>query len=190
MKTALIPLAQGCEELEAVTIMDILVRGGVQVETAALSELNDSEESLCIQASRGTQLLAQTSLAAVEHKVYDLIALPGGLPGSDYLEQDLRLQQMLQSQAQAGRWVAAICAAPKVLVAAGLLKGRCATSYPGVIDQNPAVNMQYLDQPVVQDGNIITSQGPATAMAFALTLVEVLQGKQKRDEIAKGLLFE
>ncbi len=183
MKTALVPLAQGCEELEAITIMDILVRGGVTVVPAAL------DNEMPIQASRGTILMANTSLEAVESDQFDLIALPGGLPGSDHLEQDTRLRKMLQQQAKAGRWIAAICAAPKVLVTAGLLDDKQATSYPGVIDQNPAPNMQYLNQPVVVDGNIITSQGPATAMAFALTLVEALQGKQKQEEIAKGLLF-
>ncbi|GAB6034842.1 DJ-1 family glyoxalase III [Galenea microaerophila] len=183
MKTALVPLAQGCEELEAVTIMDVLTRGGVKVVRASLGD------ELQIQASRGTQLLAETSLQAVEEENFDLIALPGGLPGADYLNQDLRLRKMLQKQAQAGRLVAAICAAPMVLVSAGLLDGKRATSYPGVIDQHPAPGMQYLNQPVVQDGNIITSQGPATAMAFALTLVEALQGKAMREEVAQGLLF-
>ncbi len=183
MKTAMIPLAQGCEELEAVTIMDILVRGEVEVTRVAL------DDERVVQASRGTLLVADTSLEEVEKQAFDCIALPGGLPGADYLEQNIHLRAMLKRQAQAGRLVAAICAAPKVLVAAGLLDGKQATSYPGVIDQHPAPNMQYLNQPVVVDGNIITSQGPATAMAFALKLVEQLQGKQVRDEVAAGLLY-
>jgi len=177
----LVPLAQGCEELEAVTIIDILVRGGVKVVTASL------DENRVITASRGVQLVAQTQLASLIDDAFDMIVLPGGLPGADYLQKDLRVIAMLQKTASEGGVVAAICAAPQVLVSAGLLNGKQATSYPGVIDVKPAIGMQYIEQGVVEDGQVITSKGPGTAMDFALTLLERLQGKLKRTEVEQAL---
>lgn len=181
MPKVLVPLAQGCEELEAVTITDILVRGEIEVVTASL------DDEKVIQASRGMQLVAETSLAEVENDAFDLIVLPGGLPGATHLQKDLRLQRMLQENVQQQRYVAAICAAPKALVSAGLLDGKQATSFPGVIDQSPAPNMQYVNQAVVQDGQVITSRGPGTAMDFALYLVELLQCKAIRDSVESAL---
>lgn len=181
MSKVLVPLAQGCEELEAVTIIDLLVRAGVDVTSASL------DDERVITASRGVQLIAQTTLDAVIEESFDLIALPGGLPGADYLMQDSRLIKMLQNTADRGGYVAAICAAPQVLVEAGLLENRQATSFPGVIDRKPADGMQYLDEPVVEDGKIITSKGPGTAMDFALTLIERLEGGEKRRQVEQGL---
>lgn len=181
MAKVLVPLAQGCEELEAVTIIDLLVRGGIEVVTVSL----DNER--VITASRGVQLLAKTTLDAVLGETFDLVVLPGGLPGADYLQQDARLIQLLQATVAQGGYVAAICAAPKVLVTAGLLNHRRATSYPGVIDRTPAEGMIYLNQPVVVDDRIITSKGPGTAMDFALTLVEMLKGAVVRQQVEQGL---
>lgn len=180
--TVLVPLAQGCEELEAVTIIDILVRGGIEVTTASL------DNNQTITASRGVQLLAQKVLDQVESEHFDMIVLPGGLPGADYLEQSSQLISMLKGVLERGGKVAAICAAPKVLVKAGLLDNKSATSYPGFIDVKPAKGMNYIDQAVVTDGQLITSKGPGTAMDFALELVEKLQGKNKRDEVEKALM--
>ena len=181
MPKVLVPLAQGCEELEAVTIIDLLVRAGCEVVTASLSD------ERVITASRGVQLIAQTTLEVVYQEPFDLVVLPGGLPGADYLQQDARVIQLLQTTAEQGRYVAAICAAPKVLVQAGLLNGKRATSFPGVIDKTPALNMQYLNQAVVEDDKIITSRGPGTAMDFTLTLIERLVGKEKRLEVESAL---
>lgn len=181
MSKVLVPLAQGCEELEAVTIIDLLVRAGIEVTTASL----DAER--VITASRGVQLVAQTTLDAVKDQAFDLIALPGGLPGADYLQQDDRILKLLKSTAEQGGYVAAICAAPKVLVKAGLLDNKQVTSFPGALEQNPAPGMEYLDQAVVEDGRIITSKGPGTAMDFALTLIERLEGQAKRNEVEQGL---
>ncbi|BBP44167.1 DJ-1 family glyoxalase III [Thiosulfativibrio zosterae] len=181
-KRVLVPLAQGCEELEAVTIMDLLVRAGIEVVTASL------DEQKIITASRHTQLIAQNTLAEVENQVFDLVVLPGGLPGADYLDQDMRLQRILQQTAAQGGWVGAVCAAPKVLVSAGLLDGKTATSYPGVIDTLPAKNMTYSHLPVVMDGKVVTSRGPGTVMDFALQLIEVLVGLEKRQTVEAALV--
>jgi 4-methyl-5(b-hydroxyethyl)-thiazole monophosphate biosynthesis len=181
MANVLVPLAQGCEELEAVTIIDLLVRAGIGVVTASL------DDERVITASRGVQLVAQTTLDAVVDQVFDLVVLPGGLPGADYLQQDERIIKLLQKTAAAGGYVGAICAAPKVLVTAGLLDNRRATSYPGVIDRAPAEGMTYLNQAVVIDDKIITSKGPGTAMDFALTLIEKLKGSSVRQQVEQGL---
>jgi 4-methyl-5(b-hydroxyethyl)-thiazole monophosphate biosynthesis len=116
---------------------------------------------------------------------YALIALPGGMPGADHLEKDPRVLCLLKEMAQAGKTVSAICAAPKVLASAGLLKGKRATSYPGFLD--PAT-VQYREEAVVVDGRLVTSRGPGTALPFALTLVEILAGAPKRAELEQRML--
>lgn len=179
MATVLIPLAQGCEELEAVTVMDILRRAGVQVTAASLGEKT-------INASRGTVLLADMTLDEALEQDYDMVVLPGGMPGSEHLKNDPRIITRLQHMAAQGKTIAAICAAPMALHAAGLLEGRRATSFPGVLEALPGSHI-VLDDPVVVDGNIITSRGPGTALDFALTLVEILLGKTVRDNVETGL---
>ncbi len=180
MATVLVPLAQGCEELEAVTIIDLLRRAGITVLTAGLDDKP-------VKASRGTVLIPDTTLDAVMEKEFDMIALPGGLPGADHLNQDSRIHTLLKQQAKAEKYIAAICAAPKVLAAAGLLNGKHATSYPGSIDASQMQNIMYEEKPVVIDGKLITSRGPGTAMDFALALIEHLLGKAKRDEVETPL---
>ncbi len=117
-----------------------------------------------------------------------MLVLPGGLPGADNLNADPRIREMLKKLADSGRWTGAICAAPKVLASAGLLDGRHATSYPGSLDGSPVKDMVYEEKPVVVDGKVVTSRGPGTAMDFALTLIELLAGKGKRDEVEKALM--
>ncbi|PLA74477.1 DJ-1 family protein [Hydrogenovibrio sp. SC-1] len=180
-KRVLIPLAQGCEEIEAVTLIDLMVRAGIEVVTASL------DEEQTITASRGVQLVAQTTLADVKDLHFDLIALPGGMPGADHLNQSSLLHTLLHRTLASGQYVAAICAAPKVLVSAGLLDGKQATSFPGFIDQHPAPNMTYLNDAVVIDGQIITSRGPGTAMTLALSLIELLMGKAVKQQVESSL---
>ena len=112
--TVLVPLAQGCEELEAVTIIDLLRRAGITVITAGL-------DAQPVKASRGTVLLPDTTLDHILDQGFDMIVLPGGQPGSDHLRDDPRIQQLLKQQAGADKYVAAICAAPRALAQAGLL---------------------------------------------------------------------
>ena len=174
----LVPLAEGFEELEAVTVIDLLRRAGVEVVTAGLADG-------AVRASRGTRVLPDTTLDAVTGATWDMVVLPGGLPGADHLAADTRLRDLLLAHAGAGRWTAAICAAPKVLAAHGLLAGRRATAYPGVLEaagHGPAVA-----EAVVRDGTLITSRGPGTAMDFALALIAVLLGDAKRDEVERAL---
>ena len=180
MATGLVPLAQGCEELEAVTIIDLLRRAGITVVTAGLDDAP-------VKASRGTVLIPDTTLDAVMAQEFDMLVMPGGLPGADHLNQDSRIHALLKQMSEADKYTAAICAAPKVLASAGLLKGKHATSYPGSIDVAGLQDVMYEEQPVVIDGKVITSRGPGTAMDFALTLIELLLGKTKRGEVEAPL---
>ncbi len=178
MASVLVPLAQGCEELEAVTIIDLMRRAGIDVVTAGLDDQP-------VKAARGTVLVPDTTLDKALERDYDMVVLPGGLPGADYLDNDPRIHALLKDMAASGRYTAAICAAPKVLAHSGLLDGRQATGYPGVLDDVGGID--YRTEAVVEDGTIITSRGPGTAMDFALTLIERLTGKAKRDEVEAAL---
>lgn len=176
----LVPLAQGCEELEAVTIIDLLRRASIDVVTAGL-------DTRPVQCSRGTVLVADTSIDRVMEQSFDMVVLPGGLPGADHLQADVRIHQLLTRTRDAGGYTAAICAAPKVLASAGLLEDKTVTSFPGVLDGIDIAGMQVKDAAVIQDGRVITSRGPGTAMDFALQLVELLRGKDERDSVEKAL---
>lgn len=180
MKKVLVPLTQGCEELEAVTIIDLLRRAGILVVTAGLDDRP-------VTASRGTVLIPDTTLDRALRDSFDMIALPGGQPGSDNLQKDDRIKTLLQRMAAEHKFTAAICAAPKVLAHAGLLSGKRATSYPGVLEKMQLSDVRLETTPVVRDGNIITSRGPGTAMDFALELIEVLVGKEKRHDVENDL---
>lgn len=180
MARVLVPLATGCEELEAVTIIDLLRRAEIDVVTAGL-------EPGPIRASRGTILLPDKLLDEVIEEQFDLVVLPGGLPGTDYLDQDTRIRQILINTHVQGRVIAAICAAPKVLANAGLLDNRKATAYPGVLDPKLFPQIEVTTQAVEIDGNIITSKGPGTAMDFALTLIECLCGVDTKETVAAQL---
>ena len=178
MASVLVPLAQGCEELEATTIVDLLRRAGIGVITAGLDDKP-------VRASRGMVLIPDTTLDQALEQEYDMVVLPGGLPGADHLNGDPRIRTLLTRMAQSDRYTAAICAAPRVLASAGLLHGRRATSFPGVLDAFQ--DLDYSSDPVVMDGKVITSRGPGTAMDFALALIEILAGKEKRDQVEGAL---
>jgi 4-methyl-5(b-hydroxyethyl)-thiazole monophosphate biosynthesis len=180
MASVLVPLAQGCEELEAVTVVDLLRRAGIEVITAGL-------DAQPVRASRGMTLIADMSLDEALQQEFDMIVLPGGLPGADHLRDDPRVIDLLKKMAASDRYTAAICAAPRVLAHAGLLDGKRATSFPGALDVDAVPGIDYQQAPVVMDDKVITSRGPGTAMDFALTLIETLVGKHQRDEVEAGL---
>ncbi|ADE11255.1 DJ-1 family glyoxalase III [Sideroxydans lithotrophicus] len=179
MKSVLVPLANGSEELEAVTVLNILRRAGIEAVSASL-------DGHPIRGSRGTMLITDTGLEEALKRDFDMVVLPGGQPGTNNLKADARIIKLIQRMAAEDRYVCAICAAPSVLATAGLLDGKRATSFPGALDAFPQVLRE--PQAVVEDGKTITSRGPGTAMDFALTLVERLAGKAKRDEVEYGLV--
>ena len=181
MAKVLVPLADGCEELEAVTIIDLLRRAGIDVVTAGL-------KPGIVRASRGVQLMPDTTLDAALQDDYDMLVLPGGMPGADHLKNDPRILDLVRRMAAAGKYTAAICAAPTVLLEAGVLAGRQATSYPGFLDALKPVGVALSTAPVVVDGTVVTSRGPGTAMDFALALIEALQGADVRGKVEAALV--
>ncbi len=181
MTRVLIPLAPGFEDLEAVTLIDLLRRAGIEVVTAGL-------HAGLIQGARGVRVQPDALLDEVMEADFDMIALPGGMPGAEHLKNDARVQAVLRRLGAAGKYTAAICAAPIALAAAGLLEGRRATSYPGFVEKLGLANTTCLEDPVVVDGKVATSRGPGTAMDFALALIELLVGRDKRDQVEAGLV--
>lgn len=180
-KTALVAIADGIEEIEAVTIIDVLRRAGVQVTVASIAEKE-------IKASRGTLLAADTSIAACKNDEFDLIALPGGMPGAEHLRDCGELELMLKNQKESGRLYAAICASPVVVFQHhGLLEGRKATCHPSF--ENELLDKSSVNAAVVVDGPCATSRGPGTAMEFSLKLVEMLCSVQEAEKIAKAMVY-
>lgn len=181
MARVLVPLAQGCEELEAVTVIDLLRRAGIEVVVAGLAPG-------IVKASRGTQLMPDITLDAALLEAYDMVVLPGGMPGAQHLKDDARVIGLIQKMAVAGRYTAAICAAPTVLAAAGVLSGKTATGYPGFLEKMNLTDVTLSTDAVVRDGQVITSRGPGTAIDFALSLVEILSGADIRRQVEAGLV--
>jgi protein deglycase len=178
MKSALVLFADGSEELEAISIVNILRRAGVSVTLAGL-------DAGALRGSRGVMLVPDATLNEALAHNYDMVVLPGGQPGTDKLKSDARVLKLVQQMSQQGKYVTAICAAPSVLATAGLLDGKQACCFPGALDAFPQVNRR--PAAVVEDGMLITSRGPGTAMDFALTLAEKLVGKEKRQSVEAGL---
>ena len=179
-KKVLVPVADGCEEIEAVTIIDVLRRAGADVTVASVGELQ-------ITASRGVRLVADTTIETCADTAFDLIVLPGGMPGAEHLRDSAPLIMMLKRQEHEGRLFGAICAAPAVVLHHhGLLAGRRATTHPGFVDTLD--NRTAVDSRVVVDGTCVTSRGPGTACEFALKLVELLYGGDKAANVARPMV--
>jgi 4-methyl-5(b-hydroxyethyl)-thiazole monophosphate biosynthesis len=173
----LVPLAEGFEEIEAITIIDVLRRASIDVVTAALAEL-------VVKGSHGISVTADARLDDVASAAFDAVVLPGGMPGSRTLRDDERVLGIVRRLAREHKLVAAICAAPIALEAAGVLRGKRATSYPG----NELPSARYTEERVVADGALITSRGPGTALEFALTLVERLNGPEATQKLRTGMI--
>ena len=180
-KKVLVPIADGSEEIEAVGIIDILRRAGAEVTVASVDDLQ-------ITASRGVKITADCLISDCMDQTFDLIALPGGMPGAEHFRESSQLVDMLKKQREAGRLYAAICASPAVVFQPhGLLAGKKATCHPGRKDT--LENKEAADSRVVVDGNCITGQGPGSAMEFALKLVELLLGKEKMKQVEGPLVM-
>jgi len=180
MAKALVPLANGAEEMEAVIVIDTLRRARWDVVSVGLT-------GRTIVASRGVTLVADAEWAEIVPSSFDILVLPGGREGTRVLCSDARVQKLIQEFAQANKWVAAICAAPLALQAAGVLTGCRATCHPGVRDELTAT--RRLNDRVVVDGRIVTSQGPGTTFEFALSLIRLLDGPAAADAVAQGLIL-
>ena len=180
-KRALIAVADGVEDIESVTLIDVLRRAEVEVVVASI------ESRRMVTCARGSRLTADAMLMDVLAQEFDLIALPGGMPGAQALAEHAPLGELVVRQARAGKLFAAICAAPALaLQAFGVLRQRRMTCYPSFSERLSGCT--FVDQPVVVDGNCITAQGPASALEFALTLVEQLRGKAVRQQVADAML--
>ena len=181
MPKVLIPLAEGCEELEAITLIDVLRRAEINVITASLTNQTS------ITCSRNVGLIADTTLDKVIHDDFDMLILPGGQPGTKNLNKDPRIHALIKQQNQNHKAIAAICAAPLILANSGVLDGKAATCYPGTLLTANWPEVKLSNNTVVIDDNIITSQGPGTAIEFALTLVQQLTGRATRHTVEAGL---
>lgn len=180
-KTALVAVANGSEDIESVTAIDVLRRAGVDVTVASV------EDGLTVTCSRRTKIIADALLADVAAQDFDLVVLPGGMPGAERLRDSAALLAMLKRQDARGALIGAICAAPAVVLGThGLVGLRIVTCYPGFESLLPPGSVQ--DAPVVRGGNLVTGRGPGAAMAFSLTLVEALCGREKADQVAAGML--
>lgn len=176
--TALVPIADCTEDIEAVTIIDVLRRADVDVTVASVMP------ALTVTCAHGTKITADVKIDECTEHVYDLIALPGGMPGAEHLRDDIIVKELLEKQKNEEKFFAAICASPAVVLAYhGLINNVHATCYPSFSTSIP----MYDDSEVVLDGTCITSQGPGTALSFSIMLVAALCGKDTADKIAKSM---
>jgi len=178
---ALVFLATGFEEIEAVTIVDILRRGNIKVTTAGLTPNP-------IEGAHKLKIFSDKSVDEISGQEFDAIICPGGAPGYKNFRKDSRVIRIIKNAYDQNKVVAAICAAPAVLSDAEILENKKCTIYPGTEDELIKGKGTPKSEKVVVDGNIITSKGPATALEFALKIVEVLAGKQVADAVKRKVL--
>ena len=181
MKQVLVPLADGFEDIEAVSIIDVLRRGGVEVVTASLAD------GLFVRSAHGIQMVADARLADVLENEYNAIILPGGGEGTKNLSECEPLLERLRRQKAEGGLVCAICAAPTVLELAEVIEDDSVTCYPSC---SPQMGRRVEDVPVIADGQIITGQGPGAAMLFALVVLSHLMGDKTAHGVANGMITE
>jgi protein deglycase len=177
MKKVLVTLAPGFEEIETITVVDILRRAGAKVTIAATVPG-------VIEGSRSIKIAPDDMLETIMEKEFDLIFLPGGQPGTENLKNDLRVVKLLQKMQDQEKYISAICAAPTILQKAGIVNNRSITCHPSVKSQFDT----YIDDRVVIDGKLVTSQSPGTAMELALKLVEILLGVDRMKKVNAGVL--
>ena len=179
-KTVLVAIADGSEDLETVSIIDVLRRAELDVTVASVGNLQ-------VKCARGVNMVADKQIEDCVDSSFDMIAIPGGLPGADNLRDSQALKDLLLKQKASSNYYAAICASPAVVFQThGLLSGKKATCYPAFMERLDQASVE--DGRVVVDGYCITSQGPGTAIEFSLKLVEVLCGMEKAKEVASAML--
>ena len=174
-------MADGCEEIEGLTVVDIVRREGIDITTISISDKKE------VAGAHGITFLADAKKDEVDFSTLDGIVLPGGMPGTINLGADETVDKVIREFAAGGKLVAAICAAPSVLGQAGLLNGKHATSYPGF--EPKLTGAVTSEDPVVQDGNVITSRGMGTAIAFALEIVSYFTDKKTADKLAESIIY-
>ncbi len=179
-KHVLVPLAEGFEEIEAVTIIDILRRAGASVTTAGIIKRN-------VTGSHGIPMVTDSVMEDEVNKDWDMIALPGGMPGASNLSENKYVVKVIQKAANREKFIAAICAAPIVLEKAGVISKRKVTSHPS--SAHKIISADHQGSRVIVDGKIITGQACGSAMEFAYELVAALFGSKKIEEINQGILF-
>lgn len=175
-------LAVGFEDIEALTTVDVLRRAGHEVVTLSITAERE------VTSAHGVTVLADGLLADADLADADLLLLPGGLPGATNLNDSAEVHQALAAQASRGGYIGAICAAPLVLAAAGLLDGRRATCYPGFESTFPAMSI-YTGDVVCRDGNIITANGPAAALPYAYELAGLFSDSEQVKALKEGMMF-
>ena len=181
MTTVLVPIAKGFEEIEAVSIIDVLRRAQIDVIVASL------DHNALVQGANGIVLETDVEIKNVYTDILDMIILPGGWDGTYALADDENVQRILKEMDAKGKNIAAICAAPFALNAAGVLKQKF-TCYPSVEEQIRLDGYMGDNSMVVEDENVMTSRGPGTAICFALQIVKKLKGEETYQSIKAGVL--
>lgn len=174
-------MAQGCEEIEGLAVVDVLRRAGIEIEMVALTR------EVAVKGSHKIIFICDSRKNDVNFDEFDGIVLPGGMPGTLTLKADDTVQEVIKKFAESGKLVAAICAAPMILGNAGLLQGKKATCHPGF--EKELKGAEFVEAPVVRDGNIITSRGMGTAIPFALEIVEYFAGEKAVEKVCEGLIY-
>ena len=182
MKRVSVLLADGFEEVEALTVVDLLRRAKVYVDTVSIMD------DYTVRGSHGINVQTEDLFDEVNFAEFDRIVLPGGMPGTTNLKAHSGVRKIVKEFADEGKYVAAICAAPTILADLGLLKGKRVTCYPAMEKEIPGAVITRA--PVTVDGTIITSRGVGTAIDFALELIQTLEGREKTEEIAESIVYE
>lgn len=178
---AVLLLAEGFEEIEALTVVDVLRRAELVCDTVSISKKE-------VKGSHGITVLADKLFDECNINSYDVLILPGGMPGSKNLRDDEKVIDAVKTFNRSNKLIAAICAAPMVLGKAGVCENRSITCFPGV--EADLKNIKYIEDIVVEDGNIITGRGPAAAIYFGLHLVERLSGKEVKTKLKEGMQLQ
>lgn len=181
MKKTAILFARGYEEVEALTVVDLLRRAKIGCDIISVAG------SACVTGAHSISIGADRNFSETDFSQYDGVILPGGMPGTTNLAADARVLALLRSFAAAGKLTAAICAAPTVLAKAGLLEGKKAVCYPGMEEQLTGANVSF--DPVAVDGTVITSRGLGTAIPFALSIVQYFLGSERAEALASSVVY-